>query len=142
MEVKVKYFDDALTKLSPIQNGDWIDLRACETVELHEGDYVKIPLGIAMQLPEGYEALILPRSSTFERYGVICVNSMGVIDNSYCGDNDEWKFPVLATRRATIPKGERICQFRIVANQPQLILSEVEHLHNADRGRFGSTGRR
>ena len=142
MEVKVKYFDDALTKLSPIQNGDWIDLRACETVEVREGDYVKIPLGIAMELPEGYEAFVLPRSSTFERYGIICVNSMGVIDNSYCGDNDEWKFPVLATRRASIPKGERICQFRIMANQPQVILSEVEHLHNANRGGFGSTGRR
>ena len=142
MTIKIKYFDKSVESINIIPNGDWIDLRARETVHLKQGEYKQIPLNVAIELPKGYEALVLPRSSTFERYGVICVNSMGVIDNSYCGDNDEWKFPVLATRRATIPKGERICQFRIVANQPQLILSEVEHLHNADRGGFGSTGRR
>lgn len=122
--------------------GDWIDLRATETVNMNKGEYRVISLGISAELPEGYEAHILPRSSTFRRWGVLMVNGMAVIDNSYNGDNDVWGFPALAMRDTTIYKGDRICQFRIVQQQPALEFEEVARLGNEDRGGFGSTGAR
>lgn len=141
--IKVKYFSDKVSKLEYIAGkSDWIDLRAAEDVELKQGDFKLIPLGIAMQLPKGYEAHIVPRSSTFKNFGVIQANHMGVVDESYCGDNDQWYFPAIALRDTSIKAGDRICQFRIVEHQPQLHFEAVETLGNADRGGIGSTGKR
>ena len=112
--IKIKYHNKNIDKVAAIQNGDWIDLRAAETVDMKAGEFRLISLGISMKLPEGYEANIVPRSSTFKKWGVLQVNSMGVIDNSYCGENDIWMFPALAIRNTTINEGDRICQFRIV----------------------------
>lgn len=139
MEIKIKYVRD-VDKINKLAVGDWIDLRAAETVELKAGEYKQIPLGVAMQLPKGYEAIVAPRSSTFKKYGVLLANSIGIIDESYCGDGDEWQFLALAMRDTVIPKNERICQFRIVAHQPLLELTVVESLGNTDRGGIGSTG--
>jgi dUTP pyrophosphatase len=139
--IKVKYFRD-IEYLKKINVGDWIDLRAAETVRINPGEYKAIPLGVAMELPKGYEALVVPRSSTFKRYGVMFANSIGVIDESYKGDNDEWHFLAYATTYTTIPRGERICQFRIIKHQPSLKFIKVERLGNADRGGIGSTGRK
>lgn len=140
--IKVKYFDPSLPEITPTQNGDWVDLRAAETVELKAGEYKLIPLGIGMILPNGYEAHILPRSSTPSNFGVICANSQGIIDNSYSGDADEWKFPAVAIRDTVIKKGDRICQFRIVRNQPRIVFERVATLKKKSRGGIGSTGRR
>ena len=120
---------------------DWIDLRASEEVTLKAGEFRLIPLGVAMELPQGYEAHLVPRSSTFKNYGILQTNSMGVVDCSYCGDNDQWRMPVYATRDVTIEKNARICQFRIMANQPKLRFEKVARLEGADRGGFGSTGK-
>lgn len=140
-QIRIKYFTDDIERLKYIEGkSDWIDLRASETVELKAGEFRLIPLGVAMELPEGFEAHVVPRSSTFKNYGLIQVNSMGVIDHSYRGDNDMWRMPVYATRDVTVHKNERICQFRIMKNQPKLIFEEVEHLDGEDRGGFGSTG--
>lgn len=138
--IKVKYLKD-VEPIKLLECGDWIDLRAAEEVELKAGEYKMIPLGVAMELPKGYEALMLPRSSTFKKYGVILVNSMGVIDESYCGDTDEWNFLAYALRDTTIPKNERICQFRIMEHQPHVTMVEVDFLGNKNRGGIGSTGR-
>lgn len=124
-----------------IEKGDWIDLRAAETVTMEAGEYRVISLGISMKLPEGYEAYVVPRSSTFKKWGILLVNSTGIIDNSYCGDNDVWGFPALAMRKTTIHEGDRICQFRIMKKQPDLEFIKVEKLGNKDRGGFGSTGK-
>ena len=121
---------------------DWVDLRAAETVKLVKGEFALIPLGVAMRLPEGYEAIVAPRSSTFKNFGILMVNSIGIIDNSYCGDDDEWRVPVLATRDTRIEKGERICQFRVLKNQPALQFVEADHLNGESRGGFGTTGTR
>lgn len=137
--IKIKYFTD-IDKIDNICNGDWIDLRCAETVELKKGEFKLIPLGVAMALPNGYEAHVVPRSSTFKKWGILQTNHMGVIDNSYCGDNDQWMFPALATRDVVIEKNDRICQFRIVENQPAISFETVENLGNEDRGGFGSTG--
>lgn len=139
-KIKVKYHTDIL----PIEindKGDWIDLRAAEDMKLWAGHDYYIPLGISVELPEGYEAHIAPRSSAFKRWGIIQANSVGVIDHSYCGDNDIWMMPVYATRFTKIHKNDRICQFRIVEKQPHLEFEVVDHLGNEDRGGFGSTGR-
>ena len=117
------------------------NLRAAKDMKLWEGCNYRIPLGISIELPEGYEAHIAPRSSTFKNWGIIQTNSVGVIDNSYCGDNDIWMMPVYATRFTKIKKNDRICQFRIVEKQPHLEFETVDHLGNEDRGGFGSTGR-
>ncbi|MCI9136701.1 MAG: dUTP diphosphatase [Lachnospiraceae bacterium] len=139
--IKIKYFDESLEKLTYIGGkSDWIDLRASETVELKSGDFKLIPLGVAMELPKGYEAHVVPRSSTFKNYGILQVNSCGVIDNSYCGDEDMWRMPVYATRDTVIHKNDRICQFRIVENQPAIVFEETESLQNESRGGFGTTG--
>ena len=155
MEIKIKYFTDKIDKLCYIDGkSDWIDLRADEDVVIREGHYELISLGIAMKLPEGYEAHIVPRSSTFKTWGIIQTNSMGVIDNSYSGTNDIWRFPAYCLQGKTlgdpygvynscvsvIKKGDRICQFRIMKKQPEIEFDEVLFLDEVDRGGFGSTG--
>lgn len=140
--IHVKYFTDGLEPIQKISVGDWIDLRAAETVSLCQGDYYRIKLGVGMILPEGYEALVLPRSSTPEKFGIMVANSMGVIDNSYSGDGDEWQFPAIALRDTVINKGDRIAQFRIIENQPRLVFETVPHLKANNRGGIGSTGKR
>ena len=120
---------------------DWFDLRLGHEVALIAGVFRLVPLGVAIALPEGYEAHIVPRSSTFKNYGILQTNSMGVVDCSYCGDNDQWRMPVYATRDVTIEKNARICQFRIMQNQPPLRFTRVERLDGPDRGGFGSTGK-
>lgn len=139
-KILIKYFSDDIERLQKISIGDWIDLRAAEDVTIRDGDFRMIPLGVAMQLPDGYEAHVAPRSSTFKNFGVIMTNSTGIIDNSYCGDNDQWCFPAYALRPTVILKGDRICQFRIVEKQPEIEFVTVEHLKNKDRGGLGSTG--
>ena len=139
--IKVKYLRN-VQKIKRISVGDWIDLRAAETVEIKEGEFKMIPLGVAMELPKGYEALVVPRSSTFKRYGIILANSIGIIDESYKGDDDEWNFLAYAMRDTEIKKNERICQFRIIEHQPEIRIEEVDTLGNENRGGIGSTGRR
>ncbi len=140
--IKIKYFTDKIEKLTYIEGkSDWIDLRASEDVELKQGEFKLIPLGVAMELPKGYEAHIVPRSSTFKNFGIIQTNHCGIVDGSYCGDNDMWRMPALAMRDTVIHVNDRICQFRIVKNQPVIAFDEVEHLEGADRGGFGSTGK-
>ena len=141
MKIQIKYFDKEIDKITNVEGkSDWFDLRAAETVNLKAGEYKLIPLGIGMILPDGYEANIVPRSSTFKHYGVLQTNAFGVIDNSYSGDNDQWCFPAYATRNTIINKNDRICQFRINKKQPTFDFEEVEHLNETDRGGFGSTG--
>lgn len=140
MYVEIKYHNDILP-IKKMTNGDWTDLRAAEDVHMDAGDYRLISLGISMKLPEGYEAHIVPRSSTYRRWGIIQANHMGVIDNSYSGDNDIWMFPAIAIRDTDIYKNDRICQFRIVEKQPDFNFIEVEHMGDPDRGGFGSSGR-
>lgn len=141
MEVKVKYHSD-IYPLEQTVMGDWIDLRVAETVELKAGEFKLISLGISMKLPDGYEALVIPRSSTFKTWGVLQANSVGLIDNSYCGNNDIWKFPALATRDVVIEKNSRICQFRIQKRMEEVDFITVDWLSGNDRGGFGSTGRK
>ena len=119
---------------------DWIDLRAAEDVEMKAGDFKIISLGISVKLPEGYEAHIAPRSSTYKHFGIIEANSMGIIDSSYCGEDDIWGFPALAMRDTVIHKGDRICQFRIMKKMEPVELVEVAHMNDESRGGFGSTG--
>lgn len=143
MKIRIKYHGD-VEKIKKIDCGDWLDLRAAEDVTMNYEDYKAISLGVSMQLPEGYEAHVLPRSSTFKNYGIELVNGMGVIDNSYCGDNDVWHFLARCVRKSgtVVKKGDRIAQFRIVKKQPAIEFEEVETLGNADRGGIGSTGTR
>lgn len=138
--IEIKYHEDILPiEVNP--KGDWIDLRAAEDVEMKAGDFRLISLGVSMKLPEGYEAHIVPRSSTFKNWSIIQANHMGVVDNSYCGDNDIWKFPAIALGDTTISKNDRICQFRIVEKQPKLKFMQVDRLGGEDRGGFGSSGK-
>ena len=140
--IRIKYFTDKIDRLEYIDGkSDWIDLRASETVELKAGEFKLIPLGVAMQLPKGYEAHVVPRSSTFKNYGLLQVNSCGIIDGSYCGDDDMCRMPVYATRDIVVNINDRICQFRIVENQPQIVFEELTSLGNANRGGLGSTGK-
>lgn len=142
-EIKVKYLSSDITPLEFIdgEKSNWIDLRAAKKVTLEKGEFALIPLGIAMKLPYGYEAHLAPRSSTFKKWGIIQTNSVGIIDNSYSGDNDEWLMPVLATRDTVIELNDRICQFRIIPTQGSVKLTTVDHLDDVDRGGFGSTGK-
>ena len=140
MDIKIKYFTDEIERIAPISKGDWIDLRAAKTTELKAGEWALIPLGVAMELPAGYEAHVAPRSSTFKNFGIIQTNSIGIIDNSYCGDNDQWFFPALAIRDTVINVNDRICQFRIMEIQPRVNFITVDSLGNRDRGGHGSTG--
>lgn len=141
MEIQIKYFDNEIDKLCYIEGkSDWIDLRAAKDVELKKGDFALIPLGVGMKLPEGYEAHVVPRSSTFKNFGIIQTNHQGVIDSSYCGDNDQWFMPALAVRDTKICKNDRICQFRIMKNQPPITFVETSVLSGENRGGHGSTG--
>jgi len=140
-QIRIKYLNQEIKRLEYIEGkSDWIDLRAAERVALSAGEYRLIPLGVAMQLPKGYEAHIVPRSSTFRNFGIIQTNHFGVVDNKYCGPNDWWHMPVYAVRNTVIEAGDRICQFRIQENQPTIEFEEVEELTAEDRGGFGSTG--
>ena len=142
MELKIKYFTDKIEKLRYIDGkSDWIDLRSSEDVVLKKGDFKLIPLGVGMKLPKGYEAHVVPRSSTFKNFGIIQTNHCGVIDYTYSGDNDQWFMPVYAIRDTEIHVNDRICQFRIMENQPAIEFEETEHLDDTDRGGFGSTGK-
>ena len=138
--IKIKYHNQNLVKIEKVSFGDWIDLRAAETVELKAGESALISLGVSMKLPHGFEAHIVPRSSTFKNFGVIQTNHMGVVDNSYSGTNDVWKFSALAYRDTVINENDRICQFRIVEKMPDVFFEEVDELDKNDRGGFGSTG--
>ena len=140
LQVKIKYHGD-VKPIEILDNGDWIDLRAAEDVNMWAGEFRLISLGVSMKLPEGYEAHVVPRSSTYRHWGIIQTNHMGVIDNSYCGDNDIWMFPALAIRDTTIYKNERICQFRIMKKQPKIDFMTVDHLEDVDRGGFGTSGK-
>lgn len=140
-KIKVKYVSDDVLRMKKITKGDWIDLRSSVDLKLKAGESAIIPLGVCIQLPSGYEALLAPRSSTFKNYGLIQTNSIGVIDETYCGDGDVWGFPVYATRDTTINVNDRICQFRIIEHQPEVEIEEVEYLGNEDRNGFGSTGK-
>ena len=140
MEIKIKYFTD-IEKIKQIPNGDWVDLRSAIDITLKKGEFTIIPLGVGMKLPFGYEAHIVPRSSTYKNYGIIQTNHMGVIDNSYSGDNDQWGMPVIAMRDTIIHKNDRICQFRITQKQPDFEFTEVKCLDTKSRGGFGSTGK-
>lgn len=137
--IKIRYLRD-IQKIGKIAAGDWIDLRAAEDVTMKAGEYRMIPLGVAMELPTGYEAIVAPRSSVFKNHGIILANSIGVIDEAYRGDRDEWNFLAFATRDTEIKKNERICQFRIIKHQPKLAFLDVDSLGNVDRGGIGSTG--
>ena len=139
-QIRIKYHNDNIGKIENLETGDWYDLRAAETVEMQAGEFKLISLGISMKLPEGYEAHVVPRSSTFKKWKILQTNSMGVIDNSYSGTNDVWKFPALAMRDTIIYEGDRICQFRIMKSQPEIELIEVDELDSTDRGGFGSSG--
>jgi dUTP pyrophosphatase len=141
MQIKIKYHTEGLKKIEAIEKGDWIDLRAAETVTLKQGELKYISLGVSMKLPEGYEAQVAPRSSTFKSWGILQANSLGIIDNSYSGTNDIWKFPAYATRDTVIELNDRICQFRLVEKMPELEFVEADKLDETDRGGFGTTGK-
>lgn len=141
LQIKIKYFSDKIEKIKKIAQGDWIDLRSAIDCTLKAGEFKLIPLGIAMELPEGYEAHIVPRSSTYKHFGVIQTNHMGVVDESYKGDNDQWFFPAYALRDTEIKVNDRICQFKIEKKMPEIEFVEVESLGNQNRGGHGSTGR-
>lgn len=140
--IKIKYLNDSVKRLSKIDKGDWIDLYAAKDTVCKKDEVTLVHLGVAMQLPEGYEAHIVPRSSTFKNFHVIQSNHMGVVDNSYCGPNDWWFFPAILVgeETKTIHAGDKICQFRIMKKQPELKFEEVDELTGKDRGGFGSTG--
>ena len=140
MKVQVKYHAD-IYPLEKTEKGDWIDLRVAEDVELKAGEFKMISLGVSMKLPEGYEAVVIPRSSTFKNWGILQTNHFGLIDNSYCGDNDVWKFPALATRDVLIEKNSRICQFRIQKKMDNFEFITVDRLEGSNRGGFGSSGK-
>lgn len=141
-QIKIQYKDDTIERLKYIDGkSDWIDLRAAERIELKQGEFKLIPLGVAMQLPEGYEAHIVPRSSTYKNFGIIQTNHTGIVDETYCGPNDWWYMPAYALRDTIIEKNDRICQFRIQKHQPEVVFEEVETLTGQDRGGIGSTGK-
>jgi dUTP pyrophosphatase len=140
--IKIVYHTDRIDKLAYIDGkSDWIDLRAAEEVEFHAGEFKLISLGVSMELPKGYEAHVVPRSSTFKNFGLIQTNSCGIIDQTYCGPNDIWRWPAYALRDTVVHVNDRICQFRIVENQPVIRFEEVDELTGEDRGGFGSTGK-
>ena len=136
MKVKINTHGNEM----PEKYGDWIDLATAEEIIMKEGELRIISLGVSMELPEGYYAKVLPRSSTPKKWGILLANSMGIIDHDYNGDNDIWGFPAYAIRDTHIPKGTRICQFCIVKKEEEIELIQVESLGNIDRGGFGSTG--
>lgn len=140
MKIKIKYLSDKIEKIKKSDIGDWIDLRASENIEMKSGEYKLIPLGVAMKLPANYEGYIVPRSSTLKNFGIIQGNHFGIVDNSYCGNDDEWKMSAYAIRDTKISINDRICQFRIQEKQPEVEFQEVDNLDDKSRGGFGSTG--
>lgn len=139
--IEIKYFSDKIIPLEYIDGkSDWIDLRSATDITLKKGEFALIPLGVAIKLPKGYEAIIAPRSSSFKNWGILQTNSIGVIDETYCGNGDQWLMPVYATRDTEIKLNDRVCQFRIVEHQPTIKFAPVEKLENTNRGGFGSTG--
>lgn len=140
MRIPIKYHADIIP-ITATERGDWIDLRAAEDVDMKAGEFKLISLGISMQLPVDYEALVIPRSSTYKNFGLLQANHIGLIDNSYCGNDDVWKFAALAMRDTRISKNDRICQFRIQRKMPELEFDTVDHLDGQNRGGFGSSGR-
>ena len=138
--VKIKYFSKEIDKLEMLEQGDWCDLRCAENVTLKKGEHKYVSLGVGMKLPDGYEAHIAPRSSTYKKFKIILANHVGVVDESYCGEKDEWKASVIALEDTELHVNDRICQFRIMKKQPRLVFEEVEHLSEESRGGFGSTG--
>lgn len=141
MKIKIKYFTNNIEKITKLTQGDWLDLRASENINLKAGEFKLIPLGVAMELPQGYEAYIVPRGSTFKNFGIIQTNHHGVVDESYKGNNDQWFFPAYAMRDTSINMNDRICQFRIQKKMPEIEFEIVEELNNEDRGGHGSTGK-
>lgn len=139
--ILIKYHVQDMIPIEMKENGDWIDLRVATDCFVKEGHSYLIPLGVSMKLPNGYEAYLAPRSSTFKKYGILQTNGIGIIDSNYCGDNDMWMMPVYATKNIFIHKNDRICQFRIMKKQPKVKFITVDHLNDEDRGGFGSTGR-
>lgn len=139
-KITILYHKKQMSRIEKISKGDWIDLRLAETVTLKKGEYQLLSLGVSIKLPKGYEALVAPRSSTFKNYGILLANSIGIIDETYCGTNDIWKFPALATRDITIPADTRIAQFRIIKHQPKIEFIIANKLSNSNRGGIGSTG--
>lgn len=140
MTIRIKYHNPNIAHAEQVEGSDWIDLRAAETVELKPFEYKVISLGVSMSLPTGYEAHLAPRSSTYEKFGIIQSNSIGVIDNTFRGDDDIWGFPAIALRHTVIHEGDRICQFRIMKKMERVKLKPVESMNNKSRGGFGSTG--
>ena len=138
--IKIKYFAD-IEPIAPIQNGDWIDLRAAEDVHIKKGEFRLISLGVGMKLPDGYEAHIVPRSSTYKNFKIIQSNHQAVIDNMFCGPQDCWRYPAIAMEDTVIHKNDRICQFRIMKKQPEIHFETVKELSGKSRGGFGSTGK-
>lgn len=142
MKLKVKFENEICQDFEFVgEKSDWIDLKAAQDYELKQFEHALINLGFALQMPDGYEAHIVPRSSTFKNFGILQTNSMGIIDNSYCGDEDYWKLPVIAMRDTVIKKGDRICQFRIMEKMSNIEVEIVKTLGNENRGGFGSTGK-
>lgn len=141
-KIKIKYQNGNMPRLKKISKGDWIDLYTAETVQIKKDELLYIPLGVAMELPKGYEAIVAPRSSTPKNFGIMCANSFGIIDESYCGNTDYWAFPAYAIRDTVIPIHSRIAQFRIQKHQPVIEFVPVNSLSNPNRGGFGSTGTR
>lgn len=142
LNIDIVYHNPNMPKLEKVDNGDWIDLRASVGGVFKKGDFALIDLGVSMRLPEGYEAHIAPRSSTFKRWGIFQTNSVGVIDNAFSGTNDVWKMPCLFTRDTVIEPNDRICQFRIIKKMEPVSFTEVAELNNTNRGGFGSSGRK
>jgi len=143
MNIKIKYHSKEIDKITNIEGkSDWFDLRSAENISLKAGEFKLISLGVSMELPEGYEAYIIPRSSTYKTFGIIQTNHLGLIDEIYKGNNDIWKYPALAMRNTEIKINERICQFRIQKKMPSVTFEEVDDLENENRGGFGSTGRK
>lgn len=140
LKIQVMYHNPDLIPINLSEKGDWIDLRSAEEYHIYPNKFYLINLGISVKLPEGYEAHIVPRSSTFKTWGLIQTNGIGIIDNSYCGENDIWMIPVISTKITTINVNDRVCQFRIVKKMPKLTINTVDHLLDESRGGFGSTG--
>lgn len=138
--ITILYHKKQMSRIEKISKGDWIDLRLAETVTLKKGEYQLLSLGVSIKLPKGYEALVAPRSSTFKNYGILLANSIGIIDETYCGTNDIWRFPALATKDITIPADTRIAQFRIIKHQPKIEFIIADKLSNSNRGGIGSNG--
>jgi dUTP pyrophosphatase len=140
-KIRIKYHSDQIDRLAYIGGkSDWIDLRSAEEVSLKQGQFCLIDLGVSVQLPAGYEMIIAARSSAFRNYGLIQANGIGIVDESYCGDEDHLRWPCYATRDTVVHVNDRICQFRIMEHQPQIVFEEVDTLGNQARGGFGSTG--